>query len=165
MPHTQLQIFPTVESCGKLFLFSFGWVANLFFEPENRLTSLRGKMKVIIEPCVAECYGLGKKTVTEAPGVSKKTITEARVQEWKMGRLYIYPGSDPVSCLCLSLLTYPFVSCRMMPTRVCPSSTGRLSKGLSQHSSVGLVLLLRPTRTCFKSRSTTVRSLLSHHLW
>ena len=78
-------------------LFSFVVTTNPPFEPENRLTSLRGKIKVLIEPCVAECYGLGK-----------KTVTEARVREWKIGRLYIYPGREPVSCLHLSLLTYHF---------------------------------------------------------
>ena len=81
--HDYFLLLKTVVSS---FSFCLGYISDLLSKPENRLTSLRGKLKVLIERCVAECYGLGK-----------KTITEARVREWKMGRLYIYPGREPVS--------------------------------------------------------------------
>ena len=61
------------------------YYAEARFQPENRLSGLHGKVKVTGEPCVAQCYGLGA-------GSQARRL----VQNWKLGRWYIYPGADPV---------------------------------------------------------------------
>lgn len=55
----------------------------MFLKPENRLSNIRGKVKVAVKPCVEACLNL-------------ETGCVKLVRSWKKAMAYIYPGKSPV---------------------------------------------------------------------